>query len=284
MMYSSLDSREFKLILKPKIFKNLNKGIKKIQKIIDLKVDTLNGRFKPNPDIKLKYRRTYYLDTVNYKLRSKNFFLRIREDKQSNKYTTTLKCRHPDRYISAEYDLSGPKNHIKFEEDIIAPHISKFSISADFKSDHEPEINSLEKLNKMFPRISKYDVSEGRLEKVNNFEAREISVELGKISYNGKNDKNEKKHDNEINTSLNFWYLSKKQRVPLIVEFTYDYSAKNKGNGKKNKSDKLKTQIEEFPLSLVRNTYDFYNSMQDTKVVDLKSSKTKTEFAYQYKG
>jgi hypothetical protein len=80
----SLDSREFKLILKPKVLKNLNKGIKKIQKIIDFKVDTLNGRFKPDPDLKLKYRRTYYLDTGNYKLRSKNFFLRVREDKQSN--------------------------------------------------------------------------------------------------------------------------------------------------------------------------------------------------------
>jgi hypothetical protein len=121
------------------------------------------------------------------------------------------------------------------------------------------------------------------LEKVNNFEAREISVELGKISYNHKN---EKGHDNEINTSLNFWYLSKKERLPLIVEFTYDYSAKNKNKGKweKNKNNKLKTRIEEFPLSLVRNTYEFYNSMQNTKVVDLKSSKTKTEFAYQHKG
>ena len=37
-MYRSLDSREFKLILRPKIFKNFNKGIKKIQKIIDLKL------------------------------------------------------------------------------------------------------------------------------------------------------------------------------------------------------------------------------------------------------
>ena len=284
-MYRSLDSREFKLILRPKIFKNFNKGIKKIQKIIDFKVDTLNGRFKPDPDIKLIHRRTYYLDTVNYKLRSKNFFLRVREDKQSNKYTTTLKCRHPDRYISAEYDLSGPTNHnIKFEEDIIAPHISKFSISADFNSDQEPEINNLAELNKMFPKLGKYDVSEGRLEKVNNFEAREISVELGKISYNDKNVKNEKGHDNEINTSLNFWYLSKKERIPLIVEFTYDYSAKNKGKWEKNKNNKLKTRIEEYPLSLVRNTYEFYNSMQNTKVVDLKSSKTKTEFAYQYKG
>lgn len=109
-------------------------------------------------------------------------------------------------------------------------------------------------------------------------------MNLGRFSYNDENDKNEKRLDNEINTWLNFWYLSKKERIPLIVEFTYNYSAKNKGKWEKNKNNKLKTRIEEFPLSLVRNTYEFYNSMQNTKVVDLKSSKTKTEFAYQYKG
>ena len=42
--------------------------------------------------------------------------------------------------------------------------------------------------------------------------------------------------------------------------------------------------IEEFPFSLVRNTYQFYNSLQDRKkIIDLKSSKTKTDFAYKYK-
>jgi len=68
-----------------------------------------------------------------------------------------------------------------------------------------------------------------------------------------------------------------------IVEFTYDYSAKNKGEWQKNKNDKLKTRIEEFPLSLVKNTYQFHNSMQNTKLGDLKSLKIKTELVYQYK-
>ena len=45
----------------------------------------------------------------------------------------------------------------------------------------------------------------------------------------------------------------------------------------------MKILIEEFPISLVKNTYEFYSSLQNTKVVDLKSSKTKTEFVYQYK-
>lgn len=98
-MNRSLDSREFKLILKPEIFQDLNQGIRKFQKIIKSKVDTLNGQFEPDSNIKLKFRRTYYLDTADYKLRSKHFFLRVRKDKESNKYTITLKCRHPDRYI-----------------------------------------------------------------------------------------------------------------------------------------------------------------------------------------
>lgn len=81
--------------------------------------------------------------------------MRVREDKESNKYTVTLKCRHPDRYISAAYDLSGPTNHkIKFEEDIIAPFVTKFSISAEFNVDREPQINSLEDLKKSLSWIT----------------------------------------------------------------------------------------------------------------------------------
>jgi hypothetical protein len=280
-MYHSLDSREFKLILKPEIFRNLNEGIRRIQKIINTKVEDLNGKFKPDADIKRKNRRTYYLDTINYKLRSKNFFLRVRENKGSDNYTITLKCRHPDRYISSAYDLAGPTDHkIKFEEDIIAPHVSEFSMSAEFNTEQEPEIRNLQDLQKIFPGLRKYDLGEGRLEKVSKFEAKEISVELGKISYS---DKNVKGSDNEIKTYGNFWYLPKKERIPLIVEFTYDYSAINKKKNEKNKSNKIETSIEEFPLFVVRNAYGFYSSFQDTKVVDLKSSKTKTEFAYQYK-
>ena len=98
----------------------------------------LNGKFKLDSDLEQKFRRTYYLDTPNFRLKSKNFFLRVREDIDSNKYDITLKCRHPDRYISASYDLSSSmkKSTIKFEEDIIAPHISKFSISINYEENH----------------------------------------------------------------------------------------------------------------------------------------------------
>ena len=63
----------------------------------------------------------------------------------------------------------------------------------------------------------------------------------------------------------------------MIVEFTFDYSAKKR----KNSIDKL--LMEEFPLSLVQNAYEFYHALQDSRIVALESSKTKTCFAYDYK-
>jgi uncharacterized protein YjbK len=270
-MNRSLDSREFKLILKPKIFQDLNEGIKKVQKIIDKEVEMLNGKFKPDSDLKQKFRRTYYLDTFNFRLQSKNFFLRVREDKESNKYDITLKCRHPDRYISASYDLSSSmkKSTIKFEEDIIAPHVSKFSISVNFEEDQEPEINNLEKLKTIFPELQTQDLGDGILEKVNKFEAKEISVKLGKISYSN-NNKDREDDDDEIKTFLNLWYSPKNKGKPVIVEFTYDYAAiKKKEEGKEQNKGKKKEKIliEEFPFSLVRNTYQFYNSLQNRKKI-----------------
>jgi hypothetical protein len=279
----SLDSREFKLILKQSLFKDLNSGIKKVQEVIDTEVKKLNGTFKSrDSDLKLKYRKTYYLDTSDFRLNSKNFFLRIRGDKKSTKYDVTLKCRHPDRYISSAYDLSHLKMYdTKFEEDIIAPHISKFSISVNFEQDEEPKFDSIEELRSIFPGLISYDLGHGKLLKVNNFEAKEISVKIGKIVYDGKKSNN--KDDNKVTLLLNLWYSQKNEVMPVIVEFTYSYGAIKTSPPISNKSNKENTLIEEFPLSIVRNTYEFYKSLQKTKLANLSASKTKTEFAYAYK-
>jgi uncharacterized protein YjbK len=278
----SLDSREFKLILKPNLFKEFNSGVKKVQEAIDTEVNKLNGMFKSRDlDLKLKRRKTYYLDTSDFRLNSKNFFLRIREDKKSRKYDVTLKCRHPDRYISSAYNLSDLKKYdTKFEEDIIAPHISKFSASVNFEQDQKPKFDSIEELRSMFPGLISYDLGHGKLLKVNNFEAEEISVKLGKIVYDGKKKNN--KDGNKVTLFLNLWYTPKDKSVPAIVEFTYSYKAEKPSPSMSNKSNKDDKLIEEFPLSIVRNTYEFYRSIQKTNVADPHASKTKTDFAYSY--
>jgi hypothetical protein len=266
--------------LKPNLFKKFNSGIREVQEVIDSEVKKLNGTFKSrDSDLKLKNRKTYYLDSSDFRLNSKNFFLRLREDEKSIKYDVTLKCRHPDRYISSAYDLSDLKMYdTKFEEDIIAPHISKFSMSVNFEDDREPKFGSIEKLRSIFPRLISKDLGHGKLLKVNNFEAKEISI---KIVYDGK--KGNKKDDNKVTLFLNLWYSPNDESTPVIVEFTYSYVAISPSSSISNKSNKKNTLIEEFPLSLVRNTYQFYKSLQKTRMADLSTSKTKTEFAYTYK-
>jgi uncharacterized protein YjbK len=273
-----LDSRELKLILNPKRFQDLNNGIDKFQQIVKSQIESLGGTFDKEKDPKIKHRRTWYLDTENFELKSKNFFFRIREEEGDKEYDVTLKCRHEDRYISSNYDLSNSIKtdyEVKFEEDIIAPYVSKFSMSGKYKDNENPEINSIGELKSIFPGLHNHGLKEGKLKKVNNFEAKENSCKIGKFIFD--NNDNSEKEDNQIKTDLNLWYLPDDERIPLIVEFTFDYSAKKR----KNDTDKL--LMEEFPFSLVQNAYEFYHALQDSRIVDLESSKTKTCFVYNYK-
>ena len=81
-----------------------------------------------------------------------------------------------------------------------------------------------------------------------------------------------------VNLYLNFWYLSgeSEKSRPLILEFTFNYRAKDQSNEK----DIL---LEEFSRSLVRKAEIFYLSLQNQTIVDHNITKTKTEYVYQYK-
>jgi hypothetical protein len=270
----ALDSRELKLILDPLRFQDPIVDIRKFQKMIKAETDMLDGKFKQEDNLDPRYRRTYYLDTDDFKLKAKSFFLRIREElegEKKSKYDVTLKCRHPDRYISGAFDLSDPSKHrVKFEEDIIAPYISKFSLSSKYDDDKEPEIQDIKGLERKFPGLGKHDIENGKLHKVNDFEAEEVSYKVGKIRFADKDDENEER----VKIFLNFWYSPNEKRLPLVAEFTFDYDANNRGT----------SLMEEFPLSLVSKSYEFYHALQDRRIVSLDSSKTKTSFAYQYRG
>jgi hypothetical protein len=101
----------------------------------------------------------------------------------------TLKCRHPDRYISASCDLWSPRKHIqfKFEEDISIPFISKFSHSASFQESKMPDLDRFKNLAHIFPNLTLRDVLEtDKLIKVNNFEPYEISYKIGTLILTGK--------------------------------------------------------------------------------------------------
>jgi hypothetical protein len=133
--------------------------------------------------------------------------LRIRKEKDDD-YVTDLKCRNSDRCLSASYDLSPStkekeeksKAEFEFEEDII-PRVdstssesldfaSKFSHSVSFHTKNELKLNTLRDLLSIFPGLDALTIDpdpDKRLQKVNNFEAKEISIKLGVIKFLDKN-------------------------------------------------------------------------------------------------
>lgn len=258
-------------MLKPSVFVDLKKGVDKISRLVENKIE-LNMKFEIGIKEK-KRRRTWFLDTKTHSLNKRNrFLLRVRKEIENDEYELTLKCRHPDRYMSASHDLSSPWKNVqfKFEEDISIPFISKFSHSASLQGTKMPVLKKIGDLLYLFPNLNLKDifVTESLI-KVNNFEPYEVTYKIGTLKLGQKK---------EIDVYINLWYLenSNKNINPLIVEMTFNYASKEE-------SERGSARLEEFALGVVRKTNSFYGLIQDDEIADLHTTKTKTEFAYEFK-
>jgi hypothetical protein len=261
-------------MLKVKKFRNSDKTLeKKVMPAIKSQIQKQRGNLYE--DIKENVCRVWYLDTQRHEInRDNNFFLRIREEQ--NSYDITLKCRHPDRYISSSYDLSHPSNHsglkfkgFKFEEDITTPFHSKFSSQAKFEDRKKPEITTFQDILSIYPDLKSLNITADKnLKKVNKFEAKEISYKLGDVVF---------EDGSKLVSEMSMWYLSDKEKSPVIVELDFDCNAQEIA-----KSNHM--YLEEFPLSLIKNVNNLYLSLQREKIVDLGISITKTDFAYGLNG
>lgn len=283
-----LTSREFKIMLDTNRFKDRKKGIKEISSIVESIIEEQGGKFDAHNKDNEVERRTWFLDTNACELYcDKKFLLRIRKEKESGIYDVTLKCRHPDRYVSALYDLSRPEDaetefendfKIKFEEDIMTDKmtdgritsISKFSLSASLEGKQIPDFKTIKDLVSIFPNLELGGIDSNEpLTTVNNFKAIEISSKIGTITF--PND------ETDVEAELNLWYSPTEEETLLIVEFTFKYKA--------TKQDKDKELLlEKYPKKLVLGASRFYESLQKRNdIVDLNTTRTKTDFVYKKK-
>jgi hypothetical protein len=266
-----VNSREYKLMLNPSIFQDLEKGLNETTDTIHRLVEQHGAIFKEGK--KDKKRKVWYQDTRTHDLRNDSFLLRIREEKKED-FNITIKNRHSDRYIAALYDLSKPPNkadmifdRFKFEEDIMPKFTSKYSASVDFKTSQMPKFETFHDVLQLTPTLSKLGISTTEtLSKVNNFEANEISYDLGDIKFDDEKDK--------AKVQLSLWHLS--DRSPVIVEFDIDVELRDSPNiGSK--------ELEEYPTALTVGVYKLYMALQGKDIIDNTSPKTKTDFAYEYR-
>lgn len=101
-----------------------------------------------------------FLDTADHLLRQSGLILRQRTElagKQRTEYT--LKHRSPDRYIAAAAPVparSGLKSAAKFEEDIGAPFVVRFSHSCTVKGPAQAPAQ-LKTAAKLFPALAKLE-------------------------------------------------------------------------------------------------------------------------------
>ncbi len=274
-----LNSREYKLMINKDLFKDKEEGIKKVTSIIKSQVESQRGTF--NSDIpEEKSKKVWYLDTKNHDLYEKNgLLIRVKENQAKSEYKVEIKIRNLDRNKAASYDPYHPQSNsnydfkrkqYKFEEDITTPLKSIFSGSSVFEYNDIPGLNSYNDIESIYPSLG-LDISDKRenLVKVNDFEANEFNPKLGEIEF---------ATGNAAQIQLSIWYLPKYSILPCIVEFDINVEAEKPFN---ENDDTFK----EFPESKIGEINKLYNMLQDKSIgiADLDTSKTKTQFVYDYK-
>ena len=75
----------------------------------------------------------------------------------------------------------------------------------------------------------------------------------------------------EVKSEMGLWYLSDKDKKPVIVELDFDCKAIELSD---------ETALERFPDSMNKSINHLYALLQGESIVDQSMSKTKTEFAY----
>lgn len=240
-------------------FKDKNQGAEEFLELITFLI-TKEGGSVIETQNKEERRQTSYLDTPQFALRQNGFALRLREE--ADTFQINLKYRDADRYVSASKDLSASsKGKIKFEEDILPPFTSKFSHSNSIESAEKPRLNVMKEVTALFPGLKELDIDEHTpVTTANNFKALEVTRKLCKFQF----------EETEIlKASLSFWYLLNDTHWPLVAEFSFDYDATTKDEGK----------LESYSPAVVEGASGLFRSVQNqVGWLDLTAT-TKTAFA-----
>jgi len=227
---TQLNSREYKILLKPQKFVDRQAGYRAVWNIAKAVAESLGIEVRearrPFREIR---RKVYFLDTPDHDLRKHGYVLRVRVkyngDKPRKEYNLTLKYRSTDFEKSSQADitvaLGGYKTKAKFEADITPKKDSlgtlRFIYSKSVKVkklDFNPG-NTLGDYAKIFPVLGKLGIPlDKKLEIVNGFIVDERKVSPGMLVFGG-----------GINgmVDITTWYEFGDTSEPFVAEFSYDF-------------------------------------------------------------
>ncbi len=265
-------SREYKLVLKTKNFTGTESDIKKKAKIfwtsfkktIRPVIKTTEGSFNTIRPV----REIRFYDTKDLTLRSNDYIFRERKTPSNNKRETTLKFRHPDRYVSQDRDMQSSNNgktETKFEEDIKSPFLKLYSFSTSCSVTEAEKFKRLKHIAKLYPGLSneldKYS-EDKKIFVVHDPVIQEIVITGATITVC---------NDPLINAecALIVWYDSEAFKSdPIIVEFSFRYG----------------DEKEDYNREAAQTAFDLFILIQEemTSWIDKKGA-TKTGFVFEGK-
>lgn len=252
-----IESREYKMMLDPGRYSRPKDGLRELHRELDRLADGVGVAFKrrfKKPD----RREIVFLDTRDHQIRAAGFI--VRERREGKKVEYTLKCRSPDRYVSAGARVKARKGlraNRKFEDDVAPPFVSRFSRSntvgapAGFQRP-----STVRETARLFPGIKKLGKGDAwrqsALEVVRGFTAFE-RVYKGPVF---------RFIDAQATAAVILWQ-EEPAGPPVIAEFSFRCEAAN----------------ERFSSDSARAAKTLFEVLQTSKLF-APESMTKTEFAY----
>ncbi|MBI4864842.1 MAG: hypothetical protein HY815_31980 [Candidatus Riflebacteria bacterium] len=219
-----LDSREYKMLLRPDPFEHPRRGARELWALVKEVAGNEGVKVTDDPggleDPKTRY--LLFLDTRPFDLFTRGFVLRRRQDEKFKDdrevtFELTLKFRSADpgqafdQAVSPDPSCGGKT---KFEEDVIAQAgslRSVFSHSGTVELE-EPWMNTLEDYARIFPPLASLSLGpQARLDRVNDVTVEERVFSPGVLDF-GKGP--------VAGVSIAVWFKNK-QDHPLLAELSY---------------------------------------------------------------
>jgi len=152
-----VSSREYKVLLDHRMFADRKQAAANLCRELHACAKRLKGIECDGEFQKTKKREIVFLDIRDEAINLNRFVFRQRRDLEEQKTEYTLKCRSPDRYVAAAAEVASAKvlkPQEKFEEDIAAPFVCRFSRSNTVTGPKQTPKN-LQQAAKLFPALSK---------------------------------------------------------------------------------------------------------------------------------
>lgn len=238
---SGFDSKEFKMLLDPRVFKNVKDGASQLWDRVEGSAGETGVKVKKAKQDEVREQDIVFLDTPQHELVDRGYVLRLRDLPGTADDNLTLKFRSGESSKATAADVNssrGYESKPKFEHDLVfgAKEASVYSRSNKVKLP-EAAPTTLTSSANIFPILNELGLDpKSELVNVHGDEIHEERYLLGEVKVDG---------SESAPAYLTLWYDDEHGKTPAIAEFSFGHSAHSKKSGIDQKSEELMRHLKD---------------------------------------